>query len=175
MPAVQGHPVFNPMRPLIVALLCLTTLASTARAELPPSTVQVLTQLIAEVPAPAPQVGTGARALQLVPAGALTQGQEVYYTVRITNPNAVFAREVSVVQQIPANTHYVAGSASGPGARIDFSVDGGRTFAAPRQLRLEGEADKPAPPHSYTHIRWRLRNPLAPGAVALARFRAVFE
>jgi hypothetical protein len=30
-------------------------------------------------------------------------------------------------------------------------------------------------PQDYTHIRWHLRNALAPGAVALARFRAVFR
>lgn len=163
------------MRSLISAVLCMTTLATPVWANLPAPTVEVLTELIAEVPGADPRGTTGQLSLQLVPAGALRQGQEVYYTVRITNPNAVFAREVSVVQQIPANTHYVAGSASGPGARIDFSVDGGRTFATARQLRVAGEADKPAPPHSYTHIRWRLRHALAPGAVALARFRAVFE
>lgn len=163
------------MRSLLTAVLCLIPLVPPAWAELAPSTVEVHTELIAEVPGADPQLPAGQLSLQLVPAGALTQGQVVYYTVRITNPNAVFAREVSVVQQISANTRYVAGSASGPGARIDFSVDGGRSFAAAGQLRVAGEADKPAPPQSYTHIRWRLRHPLAPGAVALARFRAVFE
>lgn len=160
------------MRLLFAALLCLTTPVTSVSAELPVS-VQVHTELIAEVPGPDPS--GAATGLQLQPASALVQGQEVYYTVRITNPNAVFAREVSVVQQIPANTRYVAGSAAGPGARIDFSVDGGHSFASPRQLRVADEPDKPAAPRSYTHIRWRLNHPLAPGAVALARFRAVFE
>ena len=32
-----------------------------------------------------------------------------------------------------------------------------------------------APVAQYTHIRWQLRNPLAPGATALARFRATFR
>jgi uncharacterized repeat protein (TIGR01451 family) len=107
----------------------------------------------------------------------LTQGQIVYYTVRIHNPSPVAARNVEVVRRIPANTFYVAGSAAGPGAHIDFSADGGQTFAAPGRVTVtDGNgATRAAKPEDYTHIRWRLRNPLAPGAVALARFRAVFQ
>lgn len=125
---------------------------------------------------------------RLVPATLLHQGQEVFYTVRIRNPAAVAARDVVVVQRIPENTSYVPKSAGGPGAEISLSADGGLTFGKEGQLTIVDQSavalmtgadrrqlTRPATAQDYTHIRWRLRNPLAPGAVALARFRAVFR
>lgn len=141
----------------------------------------------------------GRNVARLVPATELRQGEEVFYTVRILNPSAAAAREVVVVQPIPQNTTYVPNSAGGPGAEITFSADGGQTFAREGQVTIAEPAVVPAvtsgvasgdpargasvrtvmtrlaTPQEYTHIRWRLRNALAPGAVALARFRAVFH
>jgi uncharacterized repeat protein (TIGR01451 family) len=137
--------------------------------------VEIQTELIAEV---RENISTtpGREVFRFVPAKLLAQGQVVYYTLRITNPTAVFARNVVVVQPMPANTAYIGNSAAGPGATVSFSVDGGRTFATAEAVRIEFEgASQPAQPAQYTHIRWQLRNPLAPGATALARFRAAFR
>jgi uncharacterized repeat protein (TIGR01451 family) len=134
------------------------------------------------------EVSPGRRIARLVPAQVLRQGQEIFYTVRIRNAAATPAQNVEVVQRIPQNTHYVPESAAGPGARISVSADGGLTFGEEGQVivtdqsalaLMHAPADKsaltrPATASDYTHLRWRLRNPLAPGAVALARFRAVF-
>lgn len=157
------------MKFLVLVIALMTTLATTARAS---EAVELRTELIAEV---RESIGTRNRpAFRMVPATRLAQGQEVYYTVRITNPTPVFANKVQVSQKIPANTTYVAGSAGGPGAEVEFSIDGGQTFAPAGKLKLADGLTK-APPERYTHIRWRLRNPLAPGATALARFRATFD
>lgn len=122
------------------------------------------------------------RIVRLVPATTLQQGQEIFYTVRIRNSGNVAARDVEVVQRIPENTTYVADSAAGPGAEVSVSADGGATFGKEGQLTVTEQPTpvhtpltRPAAPQDYTHVRWRLRNPLAPGAVALARFRAVFR
>lgn len=148
---------------------CMTTFATVLHAT---EAVELRTQLVAEVRESA---GTPERpGFRLAPATRLAQGQVVYYTLRITNPTPVFANKVQVSQMIPANTTYVSGSAAGPAAEIEFSVDGGQTFARAENLRLADGVTR-APPERYTHIRWRLRNPLAPGATALARFRATFN
>jgi uncharacterized repeat protein (TIGR01451 family) len=137
--------------------------------------IEVETQLIAQV-REVTDVASDRERYQFVPATVLSQGQVVYYTVRITNPAPMFAKNVIVTQRIPANTTYVAGSAAGPGADVSFSLDGGETFLPAEQLTIDVEGKRqPAPPTQFTHIRWHLRNPLAPGAVALARFRAVFN
>lgn len=137
---------------------------------------QIETELVAEVriddvagPIPSPA--------RFAPATLVTQGQVVYYTVRIRNVSSEYARNVTVTQRIPANTVYVADSASGPGTDVTFSIDGGQTFAPADELRATdaGGMQRTVPLDEYTHIRWHLRNALAPGAVALARFRAVFQ
>lgn len=127
-------------------------------------TSDIQTELVAEV---RENISTtpGRELFRFVPARMLEQGQVVYYTLRITNQTTVPLRNVAVVQPVPANTTYLADSASGPGAAVSFSVDGGLSFVP----------ERPGQVSHYTHIRWQLRNPLAPGATALARFRATFR
>jgi uncharacterized repeat protein (TIGR01451 family) len=118
----------------------------------------------------------GTEVFRFVPAKLLEQGQVVYYTVRVRNVGSTFAQDVIVTQRIPVNTTYVEDSASGPGANVTFSVDGGQTFERADKLTIEVEGNvQPAQPAQYTHIRWHFRNPLAPEAIALARFRATFQ
>ena len=165
------------MKFLVLPLVLMTTLATVAHAT---ETVELHTELIAEVressEAPGRAQGTvqERQTYRMVPAKLLSQGQVIYYTLRITNPTPVAANNVAVSQRIPNNTTYLPGSAGGPGADIEFSIDGGRSFARAEELKAE-DGSSQAPPESYTHIRWRLRNPLAPGAMALARFRATFN
>jgi uncharacterized repeat protein (TIGR01451 family) len=142
-----------------------------ARADEP---VEVATELIAEVRETLGST-TDRPTYRMVPAKVLAQGQVVYYTLRISNPTPVFAANVVVSQRVPDNTTYLADSAAGPGTQIEFSVDGGRVYAPAAELVAHDGVTRPAPTGQYTHIRWRLRNPLAPGATALVRFRAVFR
>lgn len=133
-------------------------------------------QLLAEVKTTASTLA-GAPVARFAPATTLSQGEVVYYTVRIRNPTSEYLRDVVVVQPIPANTTYAERTASGPGTDIQFSADGGTTFAPEGRVFTtdSGGVQRAATPQDFTHIRWRLRNALAPGAVALARFQAVFR
>jgi hypothetical protein len=56
-----------------------------------------------------------------------------------------------------------------------YSIDGGRSFGLPEELLVtSGDgAPRTADAGEYTHIRWLLAKPLAPGATGFARFRAV--
>jgi uncharacterized repeat protein (TIGR01451 family) len=110
------------------------------------------------------------------PALRLSAGDEVHYTVRVHNPGKAAVTNVVVTKRLPYGVRYQPGSAAGPGCDIQFSIDGAR-FAVPNAGRAP--ATKPgarkAPPVEYTHVRWILRQPLAPGATALLRFRATFS
>ena len=156
----------------LILVVAASTLAISRMAPAAEEAVEVETELVAEVRESA-DLGGERESYRFVPATTLAQGQVIYYTLRIRNPEPIFAARVAVTQRIPVNTAYVAGSAAGPGAEIFFSIDGGQTFAP--AARLIDVKAQPLPPERYTHIRWQLRNPLAPGAVALARFRAVFK
>jgi uncharacterized repeat protein (TIGR01451 family) len=137
--------------------------------------VQIETALVAEVRVES--VAQGRPTVRFEPATAIVQGTTVYYTVRIHNPTPAPVRDVVTVQRIPVNTSYVIGSAAGPAAELTFSIDGGQTFAFESDLKVvePSGVERKAMSAEYTHIRWRLRNALAPGATALARFQAVFR
>lgn len=99
---------------------------------------------------------------QFVEARRLEAGEQLYYTIRVTNPGQEPVDDVIVTKQLPYGVDYVSGSAAGPGCRIELSLDGGATFE-----RASGKG-------AYTHLRWIFEQPLAPRATALLRFRAVF-
>jgi uncharacterized repeat protein (TIGR01451 family) len=100
---------------------------------------------------------------RFVPAGRLEAGDDVHYTIRVRNPGTDPVNDVQVTKRMPFGLHYLPGSAKGPACDIEFSADGGKTFAA-----------KPAN-GEYTHLRWSMRRPLPPGSTALLRFRAKFR
>jgi uncharacterized repeat protein (TIGR01451 family) len=123
----------------------------------------------------------GAEIRRWVPATRLTAGDELHYTVRVRNPGKEPVTDVVVTKRLPFGVHYERGSATGPAAVVQFSIDGGRTFATPDEMaRATGSgknkkgARKP-PVSDYTHVRWVLTRPLSPGATALLRFRATFS
>jgi uncharacterized repeat protein (TIGR01451 family) len=113
--------------------------------------------------------------VELPPTAAPEPGESLVYTVRFKNTSGGDVDDVRITKPIPPGVRYVAGSASAPGCEVLFSVDGGRTFGQPKELSVPA-ADgtrRAAAPEDYTHIRWRLRTPLAAGATEFARFRAV--
>ncbi len=103
-------------------------------------------------------------------------GGEIVYTVKFENAGDKPANDVVVTNPVPEHMRYVANSAGGPGTEVTYSVDGGKSFAAPDRLNVRGpEGERVATADDYTHLRFRLLNPLPPGSVAYARFRAVVK
>lgn len=114
-----------------------------------------------------------------VPAERLNAGDEVHYTLRVRNPGKQAVHTIVVTKRLPFGVRYMRGSAAGPAAEVQFSVDGGDTFATPEMLARAasgGRKGQRKPLESdYTHVRWVLRKPLGPASTALLRFRATFS
>ena len=112
----------------------------------------------------------------LVSAQRVSPGDEVVYTLEIRNTGPATVHAPVVVYPVPAHTMYVADTATGPGADVSYSIDGGHRFAYAESLKAsdEGRA-RPAKAGDYTHIRWKLKNDLQPNSVAFARFRAIVK
>ncbi len=118
----------------------------------------------------------GERVKRLAPAAKVVPGTEVVWTVTASNVCTQAVSNVFIDNPVPQHMSYVASSALGAGADIAFSLDG-RRFAGPEELKVR-DADgkeRAARPDEYTHIRWSFRNAIAPGQMALARFRAVLK
>lgn len=113
-----------------------------------------------------------------VPAGRLSAGDELHYTIRVTNPGKEPVTDIVVTKRLPFGVQYIRGSAVGPGCTVEFSIDNGVTFAAPTRLGASANgkrATRKISPSDYTHMRWTFGKPLSPNATALLRFRATFN
>jgi uncharacterized repeat protein (TIGR01451 family) len=125
------------------------------------------------------QGANGSEVRRWVPAGRLNAGDEIHYTVRVRNPGKSPVENVVVTKRLPLGVHYLRNSATGPAAEVQFSIDGGKTFATADSLaRAAGggkKAQRPALEGEYTHVRWVLGKRLGPASTALLRFRAKFS
>jgi len=109
----------------------------------------------------------------LVPADTVVPGDDVVYTITFTNISDETAENIVITNPISKNLTYVQGSAFGPGTVIEFSVDNGKSFAAPEKLLVATDGDtRPARAEDFTHVRWTLQNDLLAGAQGMARFKA---
>jgi uncharacterized repeat protein (TIGR01451 family) len=117
----------------------------------------------------------GATRTELVPVDVALPGDEVVYTVSFANVSKQAADNIRITNPIPSEMRYLANTAFGPGSEVLYSVDGGLTYGAPKELTIEADdgSRRAADASDYTHIRWVLKAPLDAGAKGFARFRAV--
>lgn len=110
-----------------------------------------------------------------VPLVKAVPGAEVIYTTTFTNQGTKAAGDIVITDPIPANTTYVDGSASGDKTTISFSIDGGKSYAAPEKLIIKTAdgRERPARASEYTHIHWVYQGTLPPGQTGTAGFRVV--
>ncbi len=107
--------------------------------------------------------------------GVVSSGEQFVLTLRFTNTTGATVDGVRITSAIPSGLSYVAGSATGPGGLVLFSVDGGRTFGTEQELSARGAAPESggAGQNAYTHVRWVLEAPLELGATGFVRLRAL--
>ncbi len=158
---------------LAAAVSCRGSLIALADSITPDSTIAV--KAIAEVETRVSQ--NGRDIVKLTPADRVVPGDQVVYTLQIRNNGAAAVRAPNVPYPIPDHMSYVADSAVGPGADVTYSIDGGRTFDRPENLKVAEPKGRmrTATAAEYTHIRWHLKNNLKSNSVAFARFRAVVK
>lgn len=119
----------------------------------------------------------GREEVKRVPAAKVPPGEAVIYTLHATNTGKAPASDVIVTDPIPEHMEYVDGSVSSDGARVTFSVDGGKSFGAKETLKVRA-ADgsmRAALPADFTHVRWQMEKPIAPGEGREVSFRARVE
>jgi uncharacterized repeat protein (TIGR01451 family) len=114
----------------------------------------------------------GKKVVKRVPAQSSTPGEVLIYTLSYKNVGDEKATAVNVDNPLPNGTHYLANSASGADAQINFSVDGGKTYGKPDQLAVHKAGKKAkAEAVDYTNIRWVLGE-IKPGQSGQLGFHA---
>lgn len=113
---------------------------------------------------------------ELVPAETVVPGERVVYTTTFRNTGDEAADNIVITNPISDDLLYVEGSAFGAGLVVEFSADGGDSFAPAAELTVgEGDESRPATAADYTHIRWTLTESLASGAQGVVRFSAILK
>jgi hypothetical protein len=132
--------------------------AGLARAEAPPERPAEPRVAVESAWVVAREDGGERLVAELPPEGAVEQ----LVTLRFRHEGAERAAGLRIVHPVPAGTRFVPGTATGPGATLSYSIDGGRTFAAPDELPDLAEV---------THIRWELAGEHPSGLAGLVSFR----
>jgi len=103
-------------------------------------------------------------------------GDRLGYTLAFTNTTKGTVKNVQFVDPLPKGLVYHPGSARADRpVRIEYSIDGGKTYAANPMIEVMENGRKvmkPAPREAYSHIRWTVEAPLSPGAQVTAGFQA---
>jgi uncharacterized repeat protein (TIGR01451 family) len=103
-------------------------------------------------------------------------GDVLGYSLAFTNRTSGRVNHVQFVDPLPKGLVYRTGSARADKAvRIEYSIDSGKNWAVePKVVVMENgrRVVKPAPREAYSHIRWTVSEPLAPGAQVTAGFEA---
>ncbi|MBQ0732089.1 MAG: DUF11 domain-containing protein [Oleispira antarctica] len=101
----------------------------------------------------------------------LLPGERVGYQIEVHNKGTEPAADIIIENPIPEHTNYVQDSAKGLNARIEFSVNNGKTFAIPSQLFMEKDGQRvQAEAADYTQVRWILDKPLTAGASSTVQY-----
>jgi uncharacterized repeat protein (TIGR01451 family) len=160
------RPLLYPTRGLLVAAGMLVGVECLAASD--PISVRAIAEVEHSSPSP------GGETTKVIPAERVVSGDTVIYTLEVRNTAPITVPRPVVTYAIPAHMTYTPDSAVGPGTEVTYSVDAGRSFDVPENLRMQepGGQSRAATAADYTHIRWQLKNPLKANSVAFLRFRA---
>ena len=119
----------------------------------------------------------GKEQTERVTATKIVPGDEVIYTVYFTNQGSDATDDVVITNPIPEHMLVRQIETSQHPVLVAVSVDGGSQYGSPQSLTITdaGGRTRPVEPSDYTHVRWTLQEPLAPGAEGSVSFRAQLQ
>ena len=155
-----------PTRGWLVALAAIISFRCVAASD------PISIKAIAEVEQSSPSLGQ--ESTKVIPADRVVSGDTVIYTLEVRNTALTAVARPVVIYPVPEHMTYTPDSAVGPGTDVTYSVDAGRSFDTPENLKIQepGGQVRAATAADYTHIRWQLKKALKGNSVAFVRFRA---
>ena len=105
-------------------------------------------------------------------------GSVLRYTVTAKNNTSRNMRNLTVIQPIPNGMVYIIPSATAlntPGAKLEFSIDGSKTFTTQPIVRVRTRGgiieERPAPADAYTHVRWDFGEALSANSKVMVAYQ----
>jgi uncharacterized repeat protein (TIGR01451 family) len=125
----------------------------------------------------------GTQEEEFIAATEARPGQVVEYRVLVSNISneTLPASNAFITGPIPATTSYIADSATPTSAeaRVEFSADGGQTFAEKPLIEKTNEQGEKemveALPEEYTAARWAILIPLGPQQTLTFKYRVTVK
>ena len=116
----------------------------------------------------------GKAATRLVPTAKVVPGDQVVWTIVANNVCAKPTADIAITNAVPEHMRYLGDTAFGPGAAIEFSLDG-KSFAAPQALTVAAAdgSKRTARADEYLAIRWVLGRAMGPSETLMVRYRAI--
>ncbi|MGC2424651.1 MAG: hypothetical protein WA666_09885 [Nitrospirota bacterium] len=148
----------------ILAAIFLTMAASALAAQAPKLTFKMTAEKEVKV------IKDGKETVELKPVKTTNPGDTILYTLTYTNVGDADAINAVISDPVPGGMAYIAGSAKGANADVDFSIDGGKTFYKKPKQVIAGK-EKVAAPDTYTNIRWTIKK-VAPKESGEVKFMA---
>jgi len=113
----------------------------------------------------------GNKTVKLVVPEHIEPGDVVLYSITYNNKGKKAVDSIVINDPIPANTVYIADSATGNATDITFSVDGKHFAAADKLMVKDDDKLRLARIDEYHHVRWLLTKSLAAGKQGLVSFK----
>ncbi len=116
----------------------------------------------------------GKKEIMRIPAAKVIPGDEVIFSNHYTNVSRDTLDKVVITNPIPEHMLYKENSATGDDTEITYSIDGGKTYDRPENLKKVGIDGKEyqATSTDYTHIQWRVVKPVPLEGKGNVEFRA---
>jgi uncharacterized repeat protein (TIGR01451 family) len=149
---------------IVVGLLLLAGQASSAQSPVSLQSVVETERMVKDA--------DGKMVAKRFPVKSAAPGDEIIFTNTFSNTSQKPAGDLVLTNPIAADLRLK--KAWGEGAAITYSVDGGKTYDVPEQLKVRGADGKmrAAKAEDYTHVRWVMRDSLAVGASTAVGFNA---
>ncbi len=160
---------------LVVALfvaLCPLWAGAQGEAQVEPVAVTLESYLVTTV-----TLDDGTTEERFSSAETATPGEVLEYRLAVQNQSGETLPEgLALTGPVPSEVQYFPSATPAEAARLEFSADGGETFAEPPVMIMvtneEGEEEEVvADPSQYNAVRWLLLTPLAPEASMNFRYR----
>lgn len=110
----------------------------------------------------------------------IAPGDTILYVITAANTGDAVMKDPSIVDPIPAGVEYIALSAQGSNAKIQFSIDGGKTYSKwPVEYEFTNPAGKKikkqATTDMITHVKWDINATIQPNKSRELSFQVVVK